>query len=175
MHHRLPLGTCPTHPPCSAALLVRPCIDLFKEAAPEVTTLIFTFLAFVFATAFTCASRGEYGVGWVGLQCQAGRLPCDLGTASTPRCAMSTPQAGAPRLCDHACAAVCGEQDNDRGVREAACQVRPQRQPVGLCSEAAGSKEQPSRSCMCSTRCLLRPPHKQGFLCTVSHPQALAV
>ena len=68
---------CPTRPPCSAALLVRPCIDLFKEVAPEVTTLIFTFLAFVFATAFTCASRGECGVGWVGLQCQVGRLPRD--------------------------------------------------------------------------------------------------
>lgn len=38
---------------CSAALLVRPCIDLFKEMSPDVTALIFTFLAFVFATAFT--------------------------------------------------------------------------------------------------------------------------
>ncbi|KAI7842347.1 hypothetical protein COHA_003987 [Chlorella ohadii] len=42
----------------SAALLVRPCIDLFKQATPEVTTLIFTFLAFVFATAFTLALLG---------------------------------------------------------------------------------------------------------------------
>ncbi len=48
LHASVPTRLC-----CSAALLVRPCIDLFKQATPEVTTLIFTFLAFVFATAFT--------------------------------------------------------------------------------------------------------------------------
>lgn len=39
---------------CSAALLVRPCIDIFSgPGEPEVGQLILTFMALVFSAAFT--------------------------------------------------------------------------------------------------------------------------
>lgn len=43
---------------CSAALLVRPCIDMFSSPHPTVGGLILTFLTFVFALAFRCGSQG---------------------------------------------------------------------------------------------------------------------
>lgn len=39
-------------PACSAALLVKPCIDAFSSSGPEVGALIFTFVTFVFSVAF---------------------------------------------------------------------------------------------------------------------------
>jgi palmitoyltransferase len=39
-------------PACSAALLVKPCIDAFSSSGPKVGALIFTFVTFVFSVAF---------------------------------------------------------------------------------------------------------------------------
>ena len=139
---REPPRSTPARPPapCSAALLVRPCIEVFGERYPSLGRLILTFMALVFSVAFRCAGwqmGGRLGCALLGWPGQAGSLQAAARVAvamcraaarraalpaacPSRRAAAPAPlQPGAGGVCHHARPPGGHQQDDDRGVREA--------------------------------------------------------